>query len=377
MAECKKARFMNNNVACAIQSTITASSETSGFGVSNLKDVRRTKVWKAAGNFEIYSTNNTIYIDDGSPINGTIPSGSYNGTTLATAVALVLNTISTGWTVSYNTTTYLFSINHATATVQFSLTTDSIWNTLGYTGILDVIPNGTAYASNEIRIHNFEYIDIDLNTSAFAIGFLGFIGSVGDTLSISKNAVVKILADNVPITFDIVQPVDITLTYDDRGYLQFFDAIADTNYRYWRILIQDETNGNGPTSVSMGYLYLGTYITFVTTNIARGFDKELIDPSSIQETNTGRRFFNKRNIYNALNNLQIQLPCRAERLEFEQFVYDFGLAEPFFISLDPGTNISDALSELTYLVNFSSLPNFGHRFVDLYDIQPFSVREVV
>lgn len=370
--EHKKVRFMHNNFLDLDHVTVSASSEQIGFEVSNLYNTSRTIKWKSDNHFEINSGNNLFYLGGVSPVIAPITSGSYNGTTLAAEIETQLNGFSSGWTVTYSTSTYLFSITHPTATIEFSKQTNSIWDTIGFTGTTDIVMNGLLDA-DEIRIHSVEYIDLDFGTSTFGTEFVGFIGPLAESISISANAVVKLQFDNIPISLDMTPAFEEILTHDDRGYLHF--TAEAQFYRYCRILIEDRTNSVG--SISMGYLYVGDYISFTSTNIARGFSKSLTDPSTIQATPSGRRYFNKRTPYNNLNNLQIQLPKRDERLTFEQFVYDHGLAEPFFISLDPQTSISNALSELTFFVNFSALPNLGHRFVDYYDIQPFSVREVV
>jgi hypothetical protein len=160
--------------------------------------------------------------------------------------------------------------------------------------------------------------------------------------------------------------------------MEFLDDVSGgTFYRYWRVLIEDRTNGNGPTAIQMGYAYVGDYLTFTTTNLARGFDKGLVDPSTVQQTDSGREYFNKRCPYHVFGNLQVQLPLRAEKDAWEQFVNDHGRVEPFFMSIDPGLKISTDLVDLTMFVNFQTLPTSGHVYLDRFNIQNFSVREVV
>jgi hypothetical protein len=368
---------MDNNFADAASTTISASSYLTGFPASNIINTARTKYWKAGGNFEIHNDNNKFYINDGSPKTITLTNGSYTGEALAFEIDNKLNIASTGWTFTYSDSTYMFTVNHASATIVFSNSTDAVWDTIGFIGTSDEILSGSDLDSDEIRIHNLEYIDFDLSTSIFNVEFIALLGPLQEPIALSENSVVKLLADNIPLSPDVTPLLSITLTRNDRGYFYFLDDIDDTNYRYWRITIEDPTNGNGPNSIAIGYVYLGDYITFASTNLAIGFGKQLIDTSSQSESESGRQFFNKRSPYNTLSGLQIMLPTRSERLTFEQFVYDFGISDPFFISLDPGTCISDDLYELTYFVNFSEIPSIDHKFLDYYDIQSFSVREVV
>ena len=369
--ECVRARFMNNNLCCS--ATLSASSEAVGFSVDNLKDENRTKCWKAAGNFEITSSNENLYIDDGAPKTVAITNGQYvTGSALAAKIETDLNAASSGWSVAYSTSTYKFTISHATATLKLTLTTDAIWDSIGYTGAADVVLSG-ALLADEVRIHTTEYIDVEAGVSGWDVGFIGMITSLGQVMSMSDGSTTTIKANNIPVWTS--PPLELSFERNDQGYLKFLSE--GTQYKYWRIEINDRTNPSGPSAVSACYLYVGNYLTFTTTNVARGFSKQLVDPSDIQEAQSGRRFFNQRTLYETWNNLSIQLPERSERLAFEQFVYDFGLTNPFFFSIDPGLAISDDLVELTKFVYFDPLPSIDHQFLDRFNIQGFSVREVV
>ena len=369
--ECVRARFMNNNLCC--NAALSASSTLSGFPVDNLKDENRTKFWKAAGNFEITSTNENLYIDDGAPKTVAITNGQYvTGSVLATQIETDLNAASSGWTVSYSTSTYKFTISHATATLKLTSTTDAIWDDIGYTGAADVVLSG-ALEADEVRIHTTEYIDISAGVAGWDVGFIGMITQLGKVMSMSTGSTTTIKANNVPVWDS--PPLELSLAHNDQGYLKFIDE--GTTYKYWRIEINDRTNATGPSVVSASYLYLGNYLTFTSTNVARGFSKSLVDPSDIQESQSGRRYFNRRTLYETWSGLSIQLPERSERLAFEQFVYDFGLTSPFFFSIDPGLAISYELVEMTKFVYFDPLPTIDHVFLDRFNIQGFSVREVV
>lgn len=367
---CENVRFMNNNLCC--DATLTASSSASGFPVDNLKDENRTKFWKAAGLFEIDSTIQELYIDDGVPKTVTITNGSYEGgAALATQIETDLNAASSGWTVTYSTSTYKFTISHATATLVFTSTTDAIWDTIGYTGAADVVLSG-ALEADEIRIHTCEYIDVS-SVAAFDVTFFGLITQIGTVMSLSASASVSLLANNVPV-WD-APPFSLSISLNDQGYLTFMDDVDV--YKNYRVKIEDRTNPAGPSAVCASYLYIGDYLTFTSSNIARGFSKSLVDTSEIQQARSGRTFFKQRTKYYEWTGLEIQLPTRAERKAFEQFVYDYGLTNPFFMSLDPGNCISDELVEMTRFVYFTDLPECSHQFLDRFNLTGFSVREVV
>ena len=72
------AKFSFNNF---VDSTLSASSAESTYPASNLYSGIRSKVWKAAGLFEISASNNKVYING---TTYTLTAGSYTVTTLIT-----------------------------------------------------------------------------------------------------------------------------------------------------------------------------------------------------------------------------------------------------------------------------------------------------
>jgi hypothetical protein len=369
--ECIRARFMNNNLCCS--ATLTASSEAAGFPVSNLIDPNRSKSWRATGFFEVDSTNQNFYIDDGVPKTVAITNGQYlSGTALAAQIQTDLNGASSGWSVTYDTVAYKFIIDHPTATLVLSSAASAIWDTLGFVGASDVVLSG-ALLADEVRIHSFEYILIESSSTAWDIGFLGLITELASVMGPSSSATIQVQLNNVNVW--TAPPVDITITPNDQGYMTFFDD--GTQYKFARLKITDRTNANGPAVVSGSYLYVGDYLTFTSTNISRGFTDTIVDPTERQESQSGRLFFKERRKYFAASGIQIQLPTQAEKNDFKQFVYDYGINNPFFLSIDPGLSISSELVEFTRFVYFDSLPNFNHVFIDRFNIAAFSVREVV
>lgn len=86
-------RFCENNMITA-GSVMDYSSQLSEFPFSNCYNSERTKVWKPAGFFLITTSNNKLYINDGSDKTATITSGEYiSPALLATQIQTQLNAI--------------------------------------------------------------------------------------------------------------------------------------------------------------------------------------------------------------------------------------------------------------------------------------------
>lgn len=128
-------RFMRNNLISLSVNSFTFSSETTGFEAANVLNTNRSETWKPSGNFTIDSTNNIIYINDGSNKDIAITEGNYATPDLmATEIQTKLNASSSNWTVSYDTGggTFKFTIsNTSSVTLRLSSTTNAVWDTIG------------------------------------------------------------------------------------------------------------------------------------------------------------------------------------------------------------------------------------------------------
>jgi hypothetical protein len=100
---CSKARFMGNNLIALTTNNVTFSSETTGYEGENALNDFRSNVWKASGHFSITSSNNLLYINDGSNKTITLTAASYTTpSALATHIQTQLNASSSNWTGTYN-----------------------------------------------------------------------------------------------------------------------------------------------------------------------------------------------------------------------------------------------------------------------------------
>ncbi len=362
-------RFMNNNY---LERSFTYSSQQSSFPASNIYNTSRSKLWKPSGNFEITATNNKIYINDGSDKTVTLTVGSYTPATLAAHIQTQLNASSSSWTCTYDlSATFKFTMIRTSGTnvLRESQTSAAAWDTLGFTGVVDV-PSGP-FVADEQRNHTSEWVQCDLGVPQQAT-FVGLISGIDAVFTLSETATVKIQANN--IDFWTSPPVNITVEVDDSGCLAFIDETNTATYRFWRISIVDRLNYLGPEGISLAYAYVGDHTTITLSNVATGFRKELIDPSNVLQSENGALFVETRPRYLGLSSAQIQLLSGSEKREIEQLFYELGNRTPFFVSFDPALAVTFNLGELTRFVIMTNTPSFDHVIRDYYNIN-FEMRE--
>jgi len=373
----ERIRFMANNFAELISASVIYSSELTSFPGSNAQNKFRSRVWKPQGYFEITTSNHELYINDGSDKTVSITVGDYtSGAALATQIQTDLNAASSGWTVTYDSTsTFKFTIsNSGSVTLRFSQTTDAIWDTIGYTGSTDT--TGTSFIADAQRNHTEEYVIFDLGYQDL-MEFFAVIGPLDEVFSISNSATITLEANNLNQWDN--PPLQVNLTLTDNGIFQFLEdatGATDYSYRYWKFKIVDRLNSEGPSGISVGHIYLGTYQTITQSNTSRGFSKNVIDPSKISVSESGANFFDVQTKFHEWSSLNLNYLKKSERLILEQFFFDVGKNTPFYISLDPQACVSEDLDELTKYVVFKEMPQVTHVHSDMYSVS-FTVKELV
>lgn len=357
MSTTNSIRFGNNNFVNA-DATMTYSTFNSSYPVARIYDPRRSIYSLFRGNFLIDATNNKIYINDGGDKTITLTSAEYTGATLATHIQTQLNASSSNWTCSYSSTTYKFTINRTSGTgvLKFTTTTTAAWDTLGYTTAVDT---NVPVTSDESRIHTHEYIVLDLGTSQ-TIGFVGVVGPIDEEFGFSSYSTIKIQGNN---TNTWTSPTtNVTLTRDSSGAFAF----PDTSHRYWRLYFEDRENASGPTALKIGYISISTALTYAVTSIANGFSVEYVDNSSVIASENGTKYFDTRPVYWTLSG-GIGLVSGTEMTDLQQFFFDTGITEPFFISIDPSLSVFSYHRDVTKLVRFSSVPTLTHVIRDVFN----------
>lgn len=367
-------RFMANNLAIRSSDNYTKSSEVSGYPFTNCQNSKRAQYWKPKGLFVIDSTNNKLYINDGSDKTITIVSNSYIGPAqLAAQLQLELNGASSGWTVTYSTTTYKFTISRSgSATLRFSQTTNSVWDTIGFTGAIDT--TATTWTADQIRIHTSEFVRWDLTTSR-PVTFFAMICPINEDFALSQTATIKIQANNLDVW--TAPPLDETLTTTENGVFRFFDDLDDYTYRYWRLEIIDVDNPLGPEGIHISHIYLGDHVTFSDNRtVGFGYDFGVVDPTVLTEAESGTMYFDTKPKYSTFKNLGLDLLKREHKDDLLTLYKRVGKSVPFYMSIDPLLTYTDSLDELTKFVHFSEEPRFRHVMRDLFSSN-VGFREVI
>lgn len=367
----KRIRFMDNQLIT--NSNVTTSLIDSTLPFSNMLDDGRFKTTRFTGTFEITTSNRNIYINDGTNHTVQVTSGLYSGGDLASEIQTRLNAVSSNWECTYDSNSYLFTINRSsgTRTLRLSVTTNACWDTLGYTGSID--KTAAALPADESRVHTSDWIEIDLGNNANDIGFFGLVTPTNSVFPLSNSATITLMGSNVASWTS--PAVSFSLSQNDAGLLKFLDpATGDMRYRFWRLEWTDRLNANG-AGWEFSSIYLGTYLTLGKRNVNSGFSRQHRDLSTALQTESGAVYNNIRQRYVELSALTINYADADDRLNLEQFFYDFGLHRPFWVSIDP-TEACHTLEELTRYVYFSAEPSFNHFKTNIYSMN-FSVRDAV
>lgn len=361
-------RFCENNIALSQYLTNTPSF-TTGYSYLNVFDVNRSKKWISNNNFSIDSTNNKIYINDGSDKTITLTTANYTGTTLASHIQTQLNASSSGWTVTYNTSTYLFTISRgSSATLRFSVTTSSTWNDLGY--LFTTNQNGTSFVSHSPRIHNYEFFNFDFGVPR-PIDFIALISPVDESFGISSYATIELRGSNFALFNS--PAVTITVPIFESGAFKFEDNQFSA-YRYWQLRIKDQMNTTGV--ISFSHLFLGDYETISQSNVSIGIEQIENDLTVQSPAESGKLYFDEGNKYSQFNNLSISAMSLSDKDKLLRLWRKLGRSTPFYISIDPTTCTSTELGDLTKFCYFTDQPIFTHLIFNLWSLG-FSVREVI
>lgn len=370
MTQNHRIRFLMNNHVTS--SNISSPGAVSGYAVTQLANDFRWKTYKPGGNFTITSTTNLLYINDGSNKTITLTAGNYTYTTLASHAQTQLNASSSGWTVSYSTTTDKFTFaNSGSVTMRFTQTSSAAWSKFGFADTADTA--GTSFVSSTNINHTDEWILIDLG-APYAVTAACLIGLQGEDFPISQGATFKIQGNN--LNQWTAPTLDVSMTWTDLGGFKFLADQSDYTFRYWRFYWTDPLNALGPTGFQFSHIYLGDYSTLTVRNVASGFSKTHEDPVDIQESDGGAEFFNLRTKYQTIEDLTLPYLAVADRLQLEQDYFDYGLSKPFYVSLDPTLSISTDLGELTRFVRFTRPPSFVHQKTETFSMANISLREV-
>lgn len=192
---------------------------------------------------------------------------------------------------------------------------------------------------------------------------------LGEKLGISKEAVIKLQADNVLDWSSPEFDETLELTSDDR--LVYF---TDIEYRFVSLLIEDPTNPAG--IISFGDIYIGDYTTTTIRNVAPGFTWQHVDKTKVSKSLNGTPYFNKKTKYDTFGGLKLSLVDDVDRSIIEDLYNRNGISTWIPIAIDPGSYTTSSINDLTRLARFSRSLNVKHVSRDRYTMT-FSLEEVI
>jgi hypothetical protein len=354
--------ILNENYLSAC--TQTYSSQNTSYPASNVAPgVRRTKVWRSSGCWEISSANNTIIFRDDTSVDktATITAGTYTSdTTFLAAIDTALEAAgAANYTVTRDTTTNRIKITSdlsggATAfqlrCADGGFTAASI---LGFS-TASHLTGAATYTADSLKLHTGEWIKWDLGVAGNPKAFIA-IGTRNEALKLSSNATVKLQGST---TDSWTSPeYSQTLTITDYGLGVFSSTGLHTSgLRYWRLSIVDTANAYG--YVEMAKCYLGEAVIPTTGAVQFPLNSTLVDYGERTIAKSGNVYYDVAALTEILE-MNWSFLTKSEKEELEDFVRTVGLSTPFFVCLDPDENFSTDLERYVKYVRFDDPPKFS------------------
>jgi hypothetical protein len=158
--------------------------------------------------------------------------------------------------------------------------------------------------------------------------------------------------------------------------VNFTENSVQNSYRYFRIKITTGNRTNFDETLDIKYFYFGDHVGLTTRNIATGFGVALNDLSESFVAESGREYFNEKDLQLSISGLTFQFMGDSDRANFQKFYYHVRKSKNFLTILDPDDKIEAEYMELMRMMRFVNLPNQSHRLRDLFETS-FELREAI
>jgi hypothetical protein len=241
-------------------------------------------------------TNIFINFDEGgAELEGIVAVGTYNGNTLATAIAAAMNAApgkALVYVSTYNETTAKFTISAGgNFTIRWKTGTMSGGDISDICGYSDAANDtgASSYVGDYRRIHwPFTYFDCDL----LALADINFFGIINH--NISSAGIISLTMSTAP-DFSSGNSYD-TLSYNAYAIFKFLSTI---NKRYIRLTIQDPTNPN--PYIQVGPIWTAKYFEPSRSFSTDGYEDGGDDPSDIEFSPAGVLYAQERPFVDGVN----------------------------------------------------------------------------
>lgn len=334
----------------------TVSSEQTAFPDTNVyQGVRRSKVWRSNGYWEITSSNKVIIFREtvGVDLTATIVESNYTSdTTFLAAIKTALDAAGDStYTVTRDSTTNKIKItsNGGGGGGVFQLRCNdaafTAATTLGFSTASN-LTGALTYTADTLKINTSEWLRWDFGISTNPEAFV-LVGVRNSSIKISATATIKLQANATDVW--TAPSVDLTLTYNDDAIVSF-NTSGMGAYRYWRLLITDVSNSNGYVEVSK--VYLGNIYVPARGGVQFPFKSRPTTRSTMVYSEGGQPFCDTRERGQTFdldwNGLQ-----KADIAQFETFWKNLAMHKPWFVCLDPDSAFSSNANYFTRMVRFA------------------------
>jgi hypothetical protein len=211
----------------------------------------------------------------------------------------------------------------------------------------------SSYVSDLVRLHSEEFILWDLGISSNPDSFV-MIGPRNSPIKLTPSAVIK-LEGNETNNFS-TPSYSTTLTYDDEAIIKLSDSGLHTGgLRYWRLSITDKENAYG--YVEVGAFFLGEYYSPTTGRVQFPLDSSFIDRSTNVFSEGGQSFSDIREQSQEFSVEWFGL-TKTDIEDITEIFRDYGIAKPFFVSMDTAAVYSSLANRRLKFVKFASEPSY-------------------
>lgn len=203
-----------------------------------------------------------------------------------------------------------------------------------------------------------------------SINALTIFAPLGESLGITREASIKLQADNVNSWSSPEFEADLQLTSDDK--LVYFSDV-DIEYRYVSLYIDDPAN---PDVISFADIYIGDYTTTTVRNIAPGLSWVQNDFSKVSKSLNGTPYFSETIKYDSIAGLNYVLVNSTDRIILQDLFNRMGVSNWMPIAIDPGSYATNSVNELTRLARFNKPLSSKHVSKERFTVK-LSIEEVV
>ena len=312
-----------------------------------MSDGNRNTLFRFPRVFVFDGSNNTISTSGG---DFTITEGSYTTSELNTELS---NGDGVYWS-SFEYTSGHFEIDPIETIHRSSSAIDHF----NFPGSSDI---SSDLVGEPIRSYPFTYIDIDLKVIQ-PIEFIAIIGNIREAIDIDPSSTITLEGNNFG-------------GYGNGQWSEVIEYNAETIFkslvgkgleaRYLRLKIASPASNDRPF---IGQLYIGEAQQMPNNrNFGNAFGLDYENLTETRQTESNQYFFNSRPYRRVLSGLGVTTAKKDVSKFIKDTFLNNGVEKPFFLSLDPSSEVHEEAQEVTFFARFQETPSIAHVIQQYYD----------